>query len=80
MTGFFQPTFLVSHPLAIASFTACLVHELLELCGFPLAAAPVLHALVEDRDARVVYALIRHSVCTVGQLAAIVLASLSLNC
>ena len=55
-------TFLVCHPLAVASFTAYLVHELLELCGFPLATAPVLHALVEDRDARVEYALIRNSV------------------
>ena len=73
-------TFLVCHPLAVASFTAYLVHKLLELSGFPLTATPVLHALVEDRDARMEYALVRNSVRAEGQLATVVLARLSLNC
>ena len=40
----------------------------LELCGLSLAAAPILHALVENWDARMVQALIVNSLCTVGLL------------
>merc|ERR1719494_1191737 len=71
--------FFVLYPLALSNCAAHLVHELLELCGLSLAAAPILHALVENWDARMVQALIVNSLCTVGLLAAIVLAALSFS-
>merc|ERR1719412_1295764 len=74
--------FFVLYPLALSNRAAHLIHELLELCGLSLTTAPILHAFVENRDAGMVQALIVNSLCTVGLLAAIVLATLpfSNNC